>query len=434
MAAGKTASGFRDFFGPQASAREELVSKITKAYRAYGYEPLYTPAVEKLDSLLGSGGQENEKLIFKILKRGDKFSKAVDSSSRSEDDFADLGLRFDMTVPLCRVFSQYQNEIKLPWKVFHIGPVWRAERPQQGRYREFFQCDIDIVGSSSEAAEVDILQTVFSAIDALGFKDLYLEFNHRALIDAIANHYGLSDRISEFAILLDKQDKLDRDTFSAEMLKLAGQESAPKLLELFETPNLDEFFRFDEEAVRALKAITSHLRASGFKESQLRFSPSLARGMGYYTGAVFEIRSPHFDFALGGGGRYDNLIGRFSKKSVPAVGISLGFERLCLALEGELSAEDQLGIFVPVLDESLRPKLYQLVAELKTSLPEHRFFIYPDQAKLKKQFQFADNGSFKWCLVAGEDEFAKGQFGLKNLKQRSEQVFSSKEMVEALKS
>lgn len=426
----KPPTGFRDFLGTEAVRRKQLEETIAKAYRSFGYLPLDTPALENLEVLFGSGGQDNEKLVFKTLKRGEKLEKAFElgkstlGGSDTLGELSDLGLRFDLTVPLCRVVAQYQNEIKFPWKVFHIGPVWRAERPQKGRFREFMQCDVDIIGGSSRGVELDVIQAVGQVFKELKLNDFKLHINDRRLITAMAKRFGFGDKISAFAILLDKKDKLDPEKLKEEFSNLLGDKISKDLEKILEGQvSLDKFEAFDFETANELAELMAHLTSLETGFSEIVFDPSLARGMGYYTGTVFEVRHSSVGYSLGGGGRYDELIGRFLKNPMPACGFSIGFERLLLFLEEQDQALDtQKCIFMPVFDESLRLELCQIASNLR--LAGLSVDLYPDSAKAKKQMQFANDRNFKWALIIARDEIQSGQYKLKNLETGDEKSYT----------
>lgn len=433
----KPPSGFRDFLGEASKARSSLQHKIEMLYRSRGFESLETPALENLEVLLGSGGQENEKLIFKSLKRGEKLQRVLEKNvseadTARENDLADMGLRFDLTVPLCRAVAEYQSEITLPWKVFHMGPVWRAERPQRGRFREFVQCDVDIIGSSSYAAELEVMGALGGAFEVCGLSGLRLRYSHRKLLEALSKQWGFGDKLSEFAIVLDKKDKMPLEKLFVELRELRGENLSSDLEKaLCENWSL-------EEALSSLKSLSSeeklvfsdfesfskNLEENSLSEfARFEFDLSLVRGMGYYTGCVFEIMHPTESFALGGGGRYDELTGRFMKKALPAVGGSLGFERLLLLLESQMKgAEFQEGLFVCVFEEALRPSLLKIAKDLRGQGVS--VDIYADEAKLKSQLKYASQKKYRWVLIAGPEELAKSKVSLKDLTSSEEESYS----------
>ncbi len=421
-------SGFRDFVSNEARRRLKLMNLISEVYQSFGFMPLETPAVENLDLLVGAGGgEENEKLIFKILKRGEKLEEALHSESVSESKIAEFGLRFDLTLPLSRVVALHRSKIQFPWKVFHIGPVWRAERAQKGRFREFIQCDVDMIGSQGVGTEIEVIQAVVSAVHRVGASGFELRINDRRLIDAVGRYFGFEDdqgngKLDAFAVLLDKKDKLKFQDWVEQIRDLAGQDLSPEFLSFLEGGfPLESAEKFHPEAVLGLKTIISTLEALNLPLTRIVFDPSLVRGMGYYTGPVFELRHSSAGYSFGGGGRYDRLIGRLSGQSIPACGFSIGFERLVLLLaESELKSESgSKTVFIPVFDEALRPKVLALAIQLRNS--GITVDVYPGQAKMKNQFKFASDLGYRWILIAGGDEWSSETFKLKDFKAGTEE-------------
>lgn len=402
----KPPSGFRDFFGSEARRRALLVRRISEIYESFGFDPLETSAIENIETLVGSGGGDNEKLIFKIMKRGDKLKESLENMP-TENTLTDLGLRFDLTVPLARVVAEYQSQIKSPWKVYHAAPVWRAERAQKGRFREFFQCDVDIIGSTSTAAEVEVIQAVVTAASSLAGPDFELRINDRRLMRALAESLGfVGDKADSFAIILDKKDKVDFQKLRMEWQGLLGSALPSEIDRLqLSSQNLEDYRSIHPEAVDGLCRIVSLLEALNLPLKGISFDPSLARGLGYYSGPVFELRHQSAGYSLGGGGRYDHLIGRFLKKSVPAVGFSIGFERLLLLMAEKeaLVKAPRAEVFVAVVSEDLRPQVLRLASVLRSS--GLQVSVYPGEGKLKSQLKYASDLSFRWVLILGEDEF-----------------------------
>lgn len=415
--------------GVEAENRSRLTQKISEVYKQFGFEPLETPALENLEVLFGSGGQENEKLVFKTLKRGDKLQSALEQSGT---ELADLGLRFDMTVPLCRVVGQYKDKIPMPWKVFHIGPVWRAERPQKGRYREFYQCDVDIIGAEGVGSEIEVLQAAGHALKALGLKNLSLRVNHRQLIDDIAKTAGFQGKLEEFSILLDKRDKLPTEKLKAELASLHPESKLPEIVDRLLENNfsLEDARSLNQQCADSIKNLCDALSALECGYDEVSFDCSLVRGMGYYTGLVFEVMHSGEGYALGGGGRYDNLIGRFMKESIPAVGFSLGFERILLLLQEVSSRSDIL--FVPVMSEETRTGICKLAQELRQA--GVAVDVYPGNSKLKSQLKFASQKKYRWVLIAGESELESRELKLKDFETGEEEVVLQGHLASHLKS
>ena len=318
--------GMRDFLPLEVAARQELIAKISNSYLAHGFQAIETPVVEDLERLTSGQGGDNEKLVFKIQKRGEEFDKALTSGQ----ELADLGLRFDLTVPLTRYYASNQAKLPKVFKAMQIGPVFRAERPQKGRYRQFVQCDIDIIGDDSIAAEAELLLASLSALRALGLSDAKIRVNHRDLLKRNIAQLGISESDAGSAMItIDKLDKLGVEGVAKELGEKFGAAVAIEATSWLQglggttiPAELSELFQVMGEAA-----------------SSLRYDASLVRGMGYYTGAIFEIEHPGSGSSIGGGGRYDGMVGRWLGSEVPAVGISLGFERIVDLVATEASSK-----------------------------------------------------------------------------------------------
>ena len=351
--------GMRDVLPPEVELRDRASATILATYKRYGFRRVETPALENLKLLLGSGGGENEKLIYKVLKRGAKLDAAT---IQREEDLADLGLRFDLTVPLARYYAQNRATLPDPFKAIQIGPVWRAERPQKGRFRQFTQCDIDILGVASEIAEIELILATSAALVALGLERPRIRVNDRRILSAMATHCGVpAARHAEFFITLDKLDKIGRDGVERE-LREAGYDDAA-IAKLFDlalsaedgTPDarLERLARLVPAAAEAAEGLRTIVRAvapEAADRATLVFDPSLVRGMGYYTGPIFEALHGTGTSAIAGGGRYDRMVGRLLGHDVPACGFSIGFERVISILEereGQTAAErDRIAFLV----------------------------------------------------------------------------------------
>ena len=336
-------NGMRDILPKEMELRNYVLKLIRDTYRSFGFTEMETPAVESIENLTGKQGGENEKLIFKIMKRGEKLRI---EDAKTENDLADSGLRYDLTVPLSRYFANHEAELPKPFKALQIGPVWRADRPQKGRFRQFYQCDIDILGESTNLAEIELILATTTVLSLLGFKKVEIRINDRRLLKAMAAYSGVSeDLYDEVFIALDKLDKIGEEGVSKELLSLGiPEDSVGKYLDLFRVTSgktgtealsaLQETLgdKADPEIVRNLSEIFDVVNASKTNEFDLTFDPTLVRGMGYYTGPIFEIGVPEFGSSVGGGGRYDEMVGRFIGKNTPACGFSIGFERILVIL------------------------------------------------------------------------------------------------------
>lgn len=327
------ARGMRDFLPEDKALREYVKATIRKVYETSGFTEIETPAVENIENLLGSNGGENLKLIYKILKRGEKLK--LDKEDLKEQDLSDLGLRYDLTIPLCRYYAG--NKAKLPsvFKAIQIGDVYRAERSQKGRYRTFVQCDVDVIGDTSVTTEIDLINTVTKALTALSLDNFVVRINDRRVLKGAIAFAGFTDEeFPKVCIILDKMDKIGEEGVKKDLLKEGyKEENIDKLigmLKVVSTDNIEELKNFgvEEAAVESLSTIISSIKVLSKGQYSIEFDFTLVRGMGYYTGTIFEIGLEELGYSVAGGGRYDELIGRFIGESVPACGFSIGFERI----------------------------------------------------------------------------------------------------------
>lgn len=428
----------RDFLPAQARRRNQVFDVIREVYQGYGFEPLQTPAMERLSTLLGKYGEEGDQLIFKVMKRGNKFDSTLARNQAGESlgevDFADMGLRYDLTVPLARVMAEYQNELPSIFKRYQIAPVWRADRPQHGRFREFYQCDVDVIGSTSMTVEAEVVSALSEVLNRLGFSGYRIHLNHRRLLDAMMETAGVPAALRQDALVaIDKIDKIGRDGVLAELQARGISQSAINglmpLLEQTTNPTASD----NETTLSALSDQVGHLpigqaalselrqiltfAAAGPAGAHLVVDPYLARGLSYYTGPIFEIRSDEFSGSLGGGGRYDDLIGMFGKKSLPACGFSLGIERILVLLQERGPVDEvraPVDVLVTLWNEELTPHSFRLLHELRQG--GIRAEIYPDNDRMGKQFAYADERHIPLVAILAPDELAQGVVGLKELK------------------
>ncbi len=434
------ARGMRDFLPADVRKREYVINVIKQVYERYGFEPLETPAVENIDTLMGKYGEEGNQLIFKILKRGE----------HEKTGEADLALRYDLTVPLARVVAQYQNELPKFFKRYQIQPVWRADRPARGRFREFYQCDVDVLGSQSMVVEAELIAAASDALVALGFNDFTIRVNHRQVLTGILDQAGVEKaKHSDALVALDKMDKVgpegtarelkDRGIVDESAVKLmrffeglAGAQQALDLVDLGDTTNaraaynadvlgrLVEFIGAHEigaSGVDDLRQILQFSKASG-ADARIKLDPTLARGLAYYTGAIIEINVADLAGSLGGGGRYDNLVGMFLGKDVPACGFSLGLERIIVVMsEREMFPANLVSspaiLMVTVWSEDLIADSIALATEFRKT--GFRVDLYPEADKLSKQFKYASARGIPLVAVLGEDERLKGEVAIKNM-------------------
>ncbi len=337
----KPFNGMRDILPAEMQLRDYVMGVIKDTYRGYGFTPIETPCVEDIANLSSKQGGENEKLIFKILKRGEKLKLA---DAENESDLTDSGLRYDLTVPLVRFYSNNAASLPSPFKALQMGSVWRADRPQRGRYRQFMQCDIDILGEASNLAEIELILATTTTLSRLGFDNFQIRLNDRRILKAMAAYAGFSeDAYDSVFITLDKMDKIGIDGVREELLKEGFSAAVcEKYLELFERVQeaedgaayLKELLGdyLEKEVVDSFAEIIDSVNANKEDTFALVFDPTLVRGMGYYTGTIFEIAMPEFGGSCGGGGRYDEMVGKFTGNNVPACGFSIGFERIILLL------------------------------------------------------------------------------------------------------
>ena len=340
----KPVNGMKDILPAEMEIRDYVTSVIKDTYRSFGFTPIETPCMDNIANLSNKQGGENEKLIFKVLKRGEKLNL---ETAKEEADVVDFGMRYDLTVPLSRFYANHANDLPTPFKALQIGSVWRADRPQRGRYRQFTQCDIDILGEPSNLAEIELITATTTTIGRLGFKNFEIRINERRILKAMAAYSGFEEKdYDSIFITLDKMDKIGLEGVAAELEEEGyAKESIDKYLELFELlkdrkdvaegvaflkDKLGDFL--DQEVADSLTEIATAVNATKNAEFTLVFDPTLVRGMSYYTGTIFEIAMPELGAACGGGGRYDKMIGKFTGNDVPACGFSIGFERIILLL------------------------------------------------------------------------------------------------------
>ncbi|MCI8299478.1 MAG: histidine--tRNA ligase [Lachnospiraceae bacterium] len=340
----KPVNGMKDILPEEMQIRDYVMNVIKDTYRSFGFTPIETPCMENIGNLTNKQGGENEKLIFKILKRGEKLKL---DTAESERDVVDFGMRYDLTVPLARFYSNNSNHLPSPFKALQMGNVWRADRPQRGRYRQFMQCDIDILGEPGNLAEIELILATTTTLGKLGFRNFQIRINERRILKAMAKYSGFAEESYDTVfIILDKMDKIGLEGVAEELRKGGfAPECIDKYLELFRnmegkkeveacvaylTETLGD--ALDQEAAVNLKEIAASVNATKAAEFELVFDPTLVRGMSYYTGTIFEIAMPEFGGSCGGGGRYDGMIGKFTGKDVPACGFSIGFERIILLL------------------------------------------------------------------------------------------------------
>ena len=337
----KPMTGMKDILPREMQIRDYLISLIKDTYASFGFTPIETPAVENIANLSSKQGGENEKLIFKILKRGEKLNL---ETAQSEADLADGGLRYDLTVPLVRFYSNNAASLPSPFKALQIGPVWRADRPQKGRFRQFYQCDIDILGEPGNLAEIELILATTTTMGKIGFKNFKIKINDRRILKAMAAYSGFpEEEYDSVFIILDKMDKIGLDGVTEELIKAGyAQESVDKYVELFKgIEEADDGLAYvagkiqdnlEDGVKESLGEIINSINSTKEYPFEVVFDPTLVRGMSYYTGTIFEIEVPEFGSSVGGGGRYDKMVGKFTGQDTPACGFSIGFERIVTIL------------------------------------------------------------------------------------------------------
>jgi histidyl-tRNA synthetase len=419
------ARGMRDFLPDDVRKREFVIGVIKEVYERYGFEPLETPAAENIETLMGKYGEEGNQLIFKILKRG------VHEGTGE----ADLALRYDLTVPLARVVAEYRDKLPKFFKRYQIQPVWRADRPARGRYREFYQCDVDVLGSRSMIVEAEIISASSEALRELGFTDFVVRLNHRKVLTGILDMSGIPEEKHVTALIaLDKMDKIGKEGVLREFeaREVLTRNVAQELLALFEVKErvletLDTYIGLHPigmEGIKDLREILSYVSSSA-----VQIDPSLARGLSYYTGAIIEIQVNDLPGSLGGGGRYDNLVGMFLGQDIPACGFSLGLERIILVMSERNMFPVRLvsspaEVMIAIWQDDAREAL-SLATELRAA--GIRVDVYADRGvKLGTQISYASKRNIPFVAFIGEDERDKGLVVLKNLKSGKQETVDRK--------
>jgi histidyl-tRNA synthetase len=429
--------GTRDFSPAEVAKRQYIIQVIKSNFEKFGFQPIETPSFENSETLMGKYGEEGDRLIFKILNSGDYLAKAnathleAKDSTKLTSSISEKALRYDLTVPFARYVVQHQNEIEFPFKRYQIQPVWRADRPQKGRFREFFQCDADVVGSASLWQEVELVQLYDGVFTALGLNGVTIKINNRKILSGIAEVIGASDKLIDFTVALDKLDKIGEDGVKKEMIEKGISKTAiAKVQPLFsftgsfseKINQLSTLLAESEEGMKGveeLRFICDKVTALGLTTAILDLDVTLARGLNYYTGAIFEVAAPAGVAmgSIGGGGRYDDLTGIFGLKNMSGVGISFGLDRIYLVVE-------ELGLFpttVTATSQALfinygeKEAFYAMKAIKELRQSGIKVELYPDNAKLAKQFQHADKRNIPFAVMAGDQEMNSNTYTLKNL-------------------
>ena len=455
--------GTRDFGPAEMAGRNYIFDTIRSVFRTYGYAPIETPSMENLSILMGKYGEEGDKLLFRILNSGEAFNgvdfKEFEVEPSAGDDPAkgpfyncraltnkvcEKGLRYDLTVPFARFVVQHQNEISFPFKRFQIQPVWRADRPQKGRYREFYQCDADVIGSTSQLNELELVQIVDRVFGLFDVR-VCIKINNRKVLTGLAEICGFPDKVVDITVAIDKIDKIGLEAVEAEMIEKGLSETAVKVIEpvlVMEGSTAEKISLMRSlfgggsasgivsetglKGIDELEELFGYIDAAGISQ-QVEIDLSLARGLNYYTGAIFEVKA--LDFAIGsicGGGRYDNLTGIFGLPGMSGVGISFGADRIYDVLKGlDKFPKDVTGGASVLFANMGREEVKYLIPVVR-SLREKGISceIYPESSKLKKQFDYADRKQIPFISICGADEAAQGQINLKNLSSGEQKLFA----------
>ncbi|MEN8704463.1 MAG: histidine--tRNA ligase [Polaribacter sp.] len=447
--------GTRDFSPSEVANRSYIMNTIKTAFETFGFQPIETPSFENSSTLMGKYGEEGDRLIFKILNSGDFLKKADEQlltdkeSIKVTSQISEKALRYDLTVPFARYVVQHQNEITFPFKRYQVQPVWRADRPQKGRFREFYQCDADVVGSKSLWQEAEFIQLYDTVFTKLGLTETTIKINNRKILSGIAEVIGAQDKLIDFTVALDKLDKIGQAKVEEEMLsKGISEEAIQKVQPLFNFKGsnlenleaLEQLLATSEEGLQGVKELRFVINATtelGLQSANLEVDVTLARGLNYYTGAIFEVSAPKGVKmgSIGGGGRYDDLTGIFGMKDVSGVGISFGLDRIYLVLE-------ELGLFKTV--DLPKPKvlfinfgdvegLYCMKAISELRKQNIKAELYPDSAKMKKQMTYANNREIEFVVLAGSQEVEQEIFTLKNMITGEQQKCSKPDLIKKLK-
>jgi len=435
--------GTRDFTSKVMFRRNYIFKKVKSCFERYGYSPIETPAMENIETLTGKYGQEGDRLIFKVLNSGDFLSKTtIDNTTTSKSlskDISNKALRYDLTVPFARFVVNNKNEITFPFKRYQMQNVWRADRPQKGRFREFYQCDADVIGSKSLLNEIELIQLCDDIFTSLNIPNIQILINNRKILSAMIELMSASEYFDQFVIILDKIDKIGVENVKKELIKLGLDVEKINLLDNFlNIKNINDISSLvnqtglGNKGVEELDFILKLIKSLGLKSSELKFDISLARGLDYYTGSIFEVKSLDVNIgSIAGGGRYDDLTSIFGLKDVSGVGISFGIDRIYLVME-------ELGLFPTDIDTSSKVLFlnfgeneanycFKYLNELRENNISSE--LYPNNDKIKKQMNYANNKGVQFVVMIGEDEMKSGQLTTKNMSTGEQKVMSISEFI-----
>ena len=437
--------GTRDFLPSELSKRNYIIDILKKNFKNFGFSEIETPALEKTSTLLGKYGNEGDRLVFKILNSGEKVKKADINALKSNDlnsftkSLSEKGLRYDLTVPLARYVAQHQNDLTFPFKRFQIQSVWRADRPQHGRFQEFTQCDADVVGNNSIVQEIELIKLYDKIFSELGFDDLVFKINHRLILKGIADYIGVQNNLNEFISIIDKLDKVGLGSVVEEIKEKFSDVSISKLENLLKNKSLsfENISLILKESLLAKKGIDDlksvfDFISNGSINNEIRFDLTLARGLNYYTGTIIEVVSKSNTRlgSLGGGGRYDDLTSLFNMKNTSGVGISFGLDRIFILMEENNLFPNHLNNSFDVIIINFGIKylkeIYSFIDLLRNE--NKKVLIYPDKVKLNKQFSYANKHNARYAIIFGENEFNNNEIIVKNMIEGTQSVHSLKEL------
>ena len=438
--------GTRDFTSKIMFRRNYIFNKVKSCFERYGYAPIETPAMENIETLTGKYGDEGDRLIFKVLNSGDFLSKSnIDENTTSKSlskEIADKALRYDLTVPFARYVALNRNELSFPFKRYQMQNVWRADRPQKGRFREFYQCDADVIGSKSLLNEIELIQLCDDIFSELNVPNINILINNRKILSAMIDLMSASEIFNEFVIVLDKIDKIGVDNVKSELIKIGVSDKKIGVLDTFlnsnnvnELSNILKDSSIGMEGVSEMNYIFDKIEKLNLKNSTLKFDVSLARGLNYYTGSIFEVKSNDVEIgSIAGGGRYDDLTSIFGLDNVSGVGISFGIDRIFLVM-------DELNLFPEDIDISSRVLFVnfgEVESEFCLSLVKKlrdnniNSELYPSAEKIKKQMNYANNKGVQYVVMVGEDEMKSGKLSIKNMQTGDQEKMNISELIKIL--
>ena len=438
--------GTRDFTSKIMFRRNYIFNKVKSCFERYGYAPIETPAMENIETLTGKYGDEGDRLIFKVLNSGDFLSKSnIDENTTSKSlskEIADKALRYDLTVPFARYVALNRNELSFPFKRYQMQNVWRADRPQKGRFREFYQCDADVIGSKSLLNEIELIQLCDDIFSELNVPNINILINNRKILSAMIGLMSASEIFNEFVIVLDKIDKIGVDNVKSELIKIGVSDEKIGILDTFlnsnnvnELSNILKDSSIGMEGVSEMNYIFDKIEKLNLKNSTLKFDVSLARGLNYYTGSIFEVKSNDVEIgSIAGGGRYDDLTSIFGLDNVSGVGISFGIDRIFIVM-------DELNLFPKDIDISSRVLFVnfgEVESEFCLSLVKKlrdnniNSELYPSAEKIKKQMNYANNKGVQYVVMVGEDEMKSGKLSIKNMQTGDQEKMNISELIKIL--